>query len=152
MRTEQAMLCIIKKPKAFKIATDANVVRVMTLVINMCLSALMTAQPPFFFFFHGTKSEWEKEMMGASGGDKDGHNHPKENRQHWSLHYRFRLWYEPERESGGFYIKPRPLLPHLTFAVICVIARSVWMKSSSCLYYRCPFGRAQTKRFSPCKL
>lgn len=54
MQTEQAKLCIIKKPKAFKIVSDANVVCVMSLVINMCLSALMTAQPPFFF--HGTKS------------------------------------------------------------------------------------------------
>lgn len=88
MQTEQAKLCIIKKPKAFKTVSDANVVCVMSLVINMCLSALMTAQPPFFFM---EQCLWEKEMMGASGGDTDGHNHPKENRQHWSLHYRFRL-------------------------------------------------------------
>lgn len=82
--------------------------------------------------------------MGASSWDTDGHNHPKENRQRCFPHYRFRLWYEPERESGGFYIKPRSLLPLLIFAVICVIARSVWMKSTSCLYYHCPFGKSRT--------
>lgn len=98
----------------------------------------MTTQPPLFV----EQSLREKERTAASSRDGDGHNHPKENRQRCFPYYHFRLWYEPE--SGGSYIKPRSLLPCLIFAVICVIARSMWMKSTSCLYYVCPFRKSRT--------
>lgn len=107
----------------------------MSLAVTICLSALTTAQLLLFMKLRG------KERTACSR-DRDGRYHPKENRQRRFLYYCFRLWYEAG--SGGSYIKPRSRLPCLLFAVICVIARSMWMKSTSCLYYGCPFGECRT--------
>lgn len=48
-------------------------------------------------------------------------------------------------QSGGHYIKPRSVLPGLISAVICVMARSMWMKSSGRLYYDRPSVKSRTK-------
>lgn len=107
----------------------------------------MTTQP-FFFFFYSNKVKGGKERErgeGAGNGVTDRQNHPKENRQCCSPHYGFRFWYEPEMQSGGHYIKPRSVLPGLISAVICVMARSMWMKSSGRLYYDRPSVKSRTK-------
>lgn len=131
-------------------AADANAVYGVSLAISICLPALKFIWQPslFFFFFYSNKVKGGKERKrgeGAGNGVTDRQNHPKENRQCCSPHYGFRFWYEPEMQSGGHYIKPRSVLPGLISAVICVMARSMWMKSSGRLYYDRPSVKSRTK-------
>ena len=99
----------------------------------------------FFFLSNKVRGRRERKREGAGNSVTDRQNHPKENRQCCSPHYGFRCWYEPETQSGGHYIKPRSVHPGLISAVICVMARSMWMKSSGRLYYNRPSVKSRTK-------
>ena len=135
-------------------AADANAVYGMSLAINICLPALKFIWQPsllfflfiylFIFFEQSQRGKREKERR---GGWQWSHRQtePPKRKQCCSPHYGFRFWYEPEMQSGGHYIKPRSVLPGLISAVICVMARSMWMKSSGRLYYDRPSVKSRTK-------
>lgn len=123
-------------PKAFWQTADADVGCSLSLVIKICLSALMTTQ---------TRC-WVEG--GASSGDADGQNHPKGNRR------RHRPVSpspsEPvmgsRSECGGPCTKPRSPFHCLTFAAICVIARSSEWSQPALSILAWPFEKSPTNR------